>query len=216
MLVTLALSSTAPDPWLPVLSSLTVMSARFQPYWERIGPSTSSTSLVCLAFTPMLFLLGSSSLNNTLGSTLTSLQPRLEQSSDRSRGLSLPVMKASKEVNLRPLLSRSRVTRDLIVSPLGVDTTVVARSGRMNLVRLQASLSQVSLVWFRGSVLSAALALDLSAFISMLLMLCRLLSPEFCPVSFLIKPTGLLSVDRFGSARSFDFDLLRMLPQGRR
>ena len=32
MLVTLALSSTPPEPWLPDLSSFTVMSAKFQPY----------------------------------------------------------------------------------------------------------------------------------------------------------------------------------------
>ena len=36
--------------------------SRFQPYWWRIGLRTSSTSLVCLAFTPIDFLEGNSSL----------------------------------------------------------------------------------------------------------------------------------------------------------
>ena len=85
MLVTEAFRSTS---LLSGLSSLTVKVASCQPYWERIGPNTSSTSLLCFAFTTIDFLLGSSSLKRTLGSTLTSLQPRLEQSSERSKGRS--------------------------------------------------------------------------------------------------------------------------------
>lgn len=72
-------------------------------------------------------------LNKTLGSTLTSAPPRVEQSSERSRGFSFPCRKASKLVNLSPLLSRSLETRARILSPgVGV-TTVVALSGRINL-----------------------------------------------------------------------------------
>ena len=109
MLVTLALRSTMALTW----SNRTDMSDKFHPYCDRIGPNTSSTNLVCLALTPILFLEGSSKRKRTLGSTRTSLHPKVEQSSERSSGLSLPVMKASNDVNLRPRLSRSRETKDL-------------------------------------------------------------------------------------------------------
>ena len=40
------------------MTDLTTSVSSCQPYCERIGPSTSSTSLLCLAFTPIDFLPG--------------------------------------------------------------------------------------------------------------------------------------------------------------
>jgi hypothetical protein len=105
----------------------TVIISRFQPYWLRIGPRTSLTSLAGLALTPIDFLDGSSSLKRTRGSTRTSVQPSVELSSERSRGFSaLSVAKTSKEVNFRARFSKSRATMARMVSPFRVWTTVVA------------------------------------------------------------------------------------------
>ena len=110
-------------------------------------------------FTPIDLCDGSSSLNKTRDSTLTSVQWRIPQSSDRSSGLaSLLVTNTSKEVSLRFLLSSSLEISARMDSPVVVLTTVVARSGKMTRVSVHPPRSRggvesrVSMVPFPVSV----------------------------------------------------------------
>ena len=112
----------------------------------------------CLTFTPIDLWEGNSSLKRTLASILTSVQWRMAQSSDRSRGPPwLAVLNTSKEVRRRFLFSSSLEMRALMDSPVLVVTTVVALSGKMTRVRVQPPLSEDWAV--HGSLSSCSLDL---------------------------------------------------------